>query len=100
MSMSIPAEPEWVGPVLLAGPLTDAIIAAIQTRNPEVEVTSRGSYYRVRAPDRCTLLRSDLEASLGRVVEFPRDLELVLSSFAGRLDMAANRADWVSAAQA
>ena len=90
---------EWVGPVLMAGPVADAMIAAIQARNPDVEITPRGSYYRVRAPKRCTLLRSDVEGNLGRSVEFPRDLELVLSSFAGRLTMSPHRAEWVSAAR-
>ena len=93
------AESECVGPVLVAGPVTEAIIAAIQARNPAVTVTSRGSYYRVQAPERCTLLRSDAEEYLGHELVFPRDLELVLSSFTGSLTLSADGADWVSAAR-
>ena len=83
-----------VGPVLLAGATADAIIAAIQRLNTEVEIVDRGAYLRVRVPKRCRLTRAALEAELQAAVRLPSDLERVMPAFAGRLTFADDEALW------
>jgi hypothetical protein len=46
MAAERPHASECVGPVLAAGPVADAIVAAIRRENDGVEVTDRGSYLR------------------------------------------------------
>ena len=42
-----------VGPVLEAGEVASALIAAIREGNRDVEIVDRGSYLRVLCPQRC-----------------------------------------------
>ena len=74
-----------VGPVLHAGPRTDALVAAIRAENGDVEVLDRGAYVRVSAPGRCRMTRAVVERFLGEPFELPNDLEAMMSSFAGRI---------------
>jgi hypothetical protein len=83
-----------VGPVLEAGEVADAIVAAIRERHPDAVVHDRGSYVRVLVADRCELDRESLEAALGRPFSFPSDLELVMPSFKGRLRVSPDGAEW------
>jgi hypothetical protein len=83
-----------VGPVLQAGEVADAILAAIRAENGAVEVVDRGSYLRVSAPSRCRVSRVAIEAALGRPFELPGDLERVMSSFAGHLCVDEDEASW------
>lgn len=88
------ADRQAVGPVLMAGPLTEAILEAIRGANRDVRVIDRGSYLRVLCPDRCTLSRAAVEAALrGRFV-LPGDLELVMSSFKGHFHVDEEQACW------
>lgn len=83
-----------VGPVLEAGELADAVIAAIREQHPEVTVRDRGSYLRVLVPGRCVVRREAIERALGRPVRLPADLERVMPSFQGRLAMTEDMVEW------
>src|SRR5215813_8351580 len=85
---------ERVGPVLQAGVVADAIIAAIEQLNAGVVIVERGAYRRVLVPHRCIVTRSAIEEHLGHTVRFPGDLEKVMPSFKGRLTLTAERAEW------
>lgn len=83
-----------VGPVLEAGLLADALIAAIRESNQGVTVLSRGSYNRVLVPGRCGVSRADVEKHLGRTLCFPADLEKIMPSFKGTFSVSEDRAEW------
>jgi hypothetical protein len=83
-----------VGPVLVEGPETDAVIAAIRELNPEVTVMDRGAYLRVEVPNRCVVTRAAIERGLGRAFVLPGDLERIMPSFKGALSVAPDRAAW------
>jgi len=85
---------DWVGPVLQAGPVADAVIAAIRELNAGVEIVDRGSYLRVLCPRRCRVTRAALERHRGGPFQLPVDLELVMPSFKGRLSMSEEEACW------
>ena len=65
-----------VGPVLQATPFAEAIVAAIQDENDDVEVRHEGAYMRVLVPDVCRLSRAAVVAMTGQDVQFPGDLEV------------------------
>jgi MmoB/DmpM family len=83
-----------VGPVLMAGPVTNAIIAVIRDRHPEAVVMDRGSYLRVLVPGRCSFGRASVEAVLRQPFRLPGDLERVMTSFRGRFQVSADEASW------
>jgi toluene monooxygenase system protein D len=85
---------DWVGPVLAAGPLAEAVVAAIREVHPEAEVVDRGAYLRVQVPGRCRLLRAAVERRTGEPFRLPSDLESVMSSFKGRLSVSEDEATW------
>ena len=85
---------DHVGPVLQAGVLTDAIIAAIRDLNNDVVVVDRGAYLRVLAPRRCAVTRGGIEKHLGRAVRFPGELETVMSAFKGAIKLTQDEAVW------
>lgn len=87
---------EAVGPVLIRGPVAEALIQAIQATNAEVQVVDRGAYLRVLVPGCCRLSRAAAEAQLGRPFELPADLEEVMPSFKGRLVITEHEALWQS----
>jgi hypothetical protein len=87
-----------VGPILEAGLVADAIIAAIQASNLNVVLVPRGSYTRVLVPGRCVVSRVDVEEHLGRQIEFRRELEKAMPSFNGNLIVTDERAEWSSRA--
>jgi toluene monooxygenase system protein D len=80
--------------VLRATPFANAVIAAIEDDTDEVIVHDEGAYLRVTAPRVCRLSRVAVEAATGRVVQFPGELEMIMSSFAGLLDMSEDGAVW------
>lgn len=75
---------DHVGPVLQAGALTNAIVAAIRDLNKEVIVVDRGAYIRVLSPKTCMVTRASIEKHLGRPMRFPGELETVMSASKGR----------------
>jgi hypothetical protein len=85
---------DWVGPVLQKGNVTDAIIEAIRELNAGVRFLDRGAYVRVLALRRCRLTRDAVERRTGETFRLPSDLELVMSSFKGRLDVSEEQAVW------
>jgi hypothetical protein len=93
--MSAEGEDE-VGPVLQAGPLAEAVIAAIRRCNTGVHVIDRGSYLRVLVPRRCAVSRAAIEAEAHRVFRLPIDLEAIMSSFKGRFSVDEEGAAWES----
>ena len=87
---------DWVGPVLVSGPLTQAARAALLELNPRAEFRDHGSYVRVLAPEPCRLTRQALERHAGTPLSFPGDLESIMTSFKGRLSLSADEARWES----
>jgi toluene monooxygenase system protein D len=85
---------DHVGPVLQAGALTDAIVAAIQDLNSDVIVVDRGAYIRVLAPRTCIVTRISIENHLGRSMRFPGELETVMSAFKGAIRLTQDEAVW------
>ncbi len=84
-----------VGPVLEAdGEVSDAIIAAIREANHGVTVLDRGGYVRVLVPDRCVVRREAIERALGRSFRLPSDLELVMPSFKGAIEITDDEVVW------
>jgi len=83
-----------VGPVLIPGPVTNAIIAVIRDRHPMAVVMDRGSYLRVLVPGRCSLGRASVEAVLRQPFRLPGDLERVMTSFRGRFQVSTEEASW------
>ena len=84
------------GPVLMAGPVTDAIVAVIRNHHPGAEVTDRGSYLRVLVRGGCTIERGDVEAVLRGPFRLPGDLERVMTSFRGRFQVNEDQASWTA----
>jgi toluene monooxygenase system protein D len=85
-----------VGPVLRMSDDMDAIIAAIVDDNPgqEVTVVERGAYTRVTGDGELRVTRESIERHLGRRFEM-RQLEGLMSAFAGRIDMTSQEARWL-----
>jgi toluene monooxygenase system protein D len=74
----------------------DAIIAAIVDDNPgqEVTVVERGAYTRVTGDGELRVTRESIERHLGRRFEM-RQLEGLMSAFAGRIDMTSQEVRWL-----
>lgn len=87
-------EREAVGPVLTAGPLADAVVAAIRAANTDVAVVDRGAYLRVLVPRRCRLERARVAALIHRDFHLPPDLEAIMPSFRGALRITSDEAVW------
>ena len=83
-----------VGPVLHATPFAAVVVAAIEAENDDVVVQDEGAYLRVQAPRVCRLSRSGLAAAAGHEVHLPGDLEVIMSSFTGRVMISEFGAVW------
>ena len=83
-----------VGPVLEANDAGRAVVAAIQRLNAGVRVHDRGAYLRVCVPGTCVVTRHAIEEALGRSVDWPSGLELVMPAFQGLLSLDDERAEW------
>ena len=92
--MSPPGPGVGVGPVLQATPLGRMIAAAIEDENDDVLVRDEGAYLRVLVPKLCLLSRAAVEAATGSTVHFPGDLEVIMSSFAGKMRLTDDGAVW------
>jgi hypothetical protein len=90
----MPGAMKMVGPVLIKGAVAEAVWAAIERLNQGVEVSDRGAYLRISAPDRCVLTSEAVAAVLGRAFHLPVDLEAVMCSFSGELSLSHDRAIW------
>jgi toluene monooxygenase system protein D len=85
---------EGVGPVLHTTPFARSVISAIRDENERVIVHDEGAYLRVLAPRICRLSRAGLEAVTGGSVRFPGELEVVMSSFMGVIQMTEDDVVW------
>lgn len=76
-----------VGPVMRAGELANAVIEAAREDNPgrEIRVDDKRAYLRIDTDDEMILRRETIEIALGRPFKM-NDLEMDLSSFAGRIE--------------
>jgi toluene monooxygenase system protein D len=83
-----------VGPCLQPTAIGRAIIAAIEEQNEGTVLDDEGAYIRVFSPGVCRVTREAVEENLGRAVNFPGDLEVIMSSFAGKLAMNEFGATW------
>jgi toluene monooxygenase system protein D len=88
------ASTDAVGPVLEASDSGRAVVAAIQSLNPDTTVLDRGGYLRVLVPRRCVVTREAIEHALGHPFELPADLEALMLAFKGRIVMDGDRAEW------
>lgn len=94
MSASTTAEiNNTVGPILRQGELARAVAEAAVIDNPSKQITvdDKVAYVRVQAEDEMVIRRETIEEMLGRSFAM-RDLEVDLSSFAGRIE---THADYV-----
>ena len=84
-----------VGPVLRMSDDLDAIIAAIVEDNPgkQINVIDRGAYTRVSGDGELRVTRASIERNLGRDFQM-RQLEGLMSAFAGRIDMTSEEVWW------
>ena len=85
----------FVGPVLRAGDLADAVARAIEEDNPgkQVNIIDRGDYVRIHTEQTCRLTKRTLEQQLGH----PYDLwllEIDMPSFSGRLKTRGDEYVW------
>jgi toluene monooxygenase system protein D len=73
----------------------DAIIAAIVEDNPgkQINVVDRGAYTRVSGDGELRVTRASIERNLGREFQM-RQLEGLMSAFAGRIDMTSEEVWW------
>jgi toluene monooxygenase system ferredoxin subunit len=85
---------DWVGPVLQKGDMTEVVVAAIRELNAGARVVDRGAYVRVLAHRRCHVTREAIERRSGGPFRLPSDLELIMSSFKGKLDVSEEEAVW------
>jgi hypothetical protein len=83
-----------VGPVLQKGDVTDRVVDAIRELNSGARVIDRGAYVRVLAHRRCRVTREAIERHAGEPFRLPSDLELIMSSFKGKLDISEEEAVW------
>jgi len=85
---------DLVGPVLEAGEVGNAVIAAIRNLNREVFVQDRGSYFRVLVAGQCVVTRRAIEGILGRPFLLVRELEQIMPAFKGKLSLTEDQAIW------
>lgn len=84
-----------VGPILRMCDEVELVINAIEDDNPdtEVEVIDRGAYVRVQGESRLRVTEESLQRHLGPDFEL-RELESMMSSFAGRIDTRSDEVTW------
>ena len=81
-----------VGPIVRASDVAAAAAEAAELDNPDktIHVEDRTAYIRIHCDDECVLTRATMEEILGRPFEM-REFEVNLSSFAGQIDLSADR---------
>jgi len=85
---------DGVGPVLTAGDVARAIVAAIREAHPDAEIVDRGAYIRVLVPHACAVTRAAIEHHTGSAFHLPADLEAIMASFKGRITMTEDEVRW------
>ncbi len=88
---------KMVGPVVrgMDAALAEAMISAIETDNPDVDVDvdDQGGYIRITTPGRCLLTRASLEDALGKKMQL-HQIEPQLAGFAGRMQVGDEEVVW------
>jgi len=81
-----------VGPVMRSGEIADAVIEAAEMDNPDKEITvdDMNAYQRISADSELILTRESMELCLGRSFRMA-ELEINLSSFAGKIESGTER---------
>jgi toluene monooxygenase system protein D len=81
-----------VGPILRQGELARAVVEAAVIDNPgkRIAIDDKVAYVRVQTDDEMVIRRETVEEMLGRPF-LMRDLEVELSSFAGRIETGADQ---------
>lgn len=81
-----------VGPILRQGALAKAVAEAAEADNPDKTITvdDKLAYIRISADGELTLRRETIEEMLGRPFRMS-ELEIELSSFAGRIETTADQ---------
>jgi|HubBroStandDraft_5_1064220.scaffolds.fasta_scaffold528367_2 toluene monooxygenase system protein D len=84
-----------VGPVLRMGEDVDLVVQAIREDNPgrEIDVVDHGSYVRVQAQGFLRITLATLRRNLGASFQM-RQLESMLSAFAGRITTRSDEIIW------
>lgn len=84
-----------VGPVLRMGEDVELVVQAIRDDNPgcEIEVVDHGAYVRVQASRSLRITLATLRGYLGASFQM-RQLESMLSAFAGRITTASDEITW------
>lgn len=84
-----------VGPVLRMSDDIDAVVAAIVDDNPgkQISVVDRGAYTRISGEGELRVTRDSIRRHLGRDFEM-RQLEALMSAFAGRIDITSEEVRW------
>ena len=77
----------------MTGEIADAAIEALDEDNPgkEFNIQDHEAYIRVETDDDCIIRRETMEKILGRPF-IMQELEMVLSTFAGRIDLSSEHA--------
>lgn len=83
-----------VGPVVQVTAVGQAIVDAIVEHNEGVVVDDAGAYLRVFSPNTCVITRAQVEEHIGRELRWPGELEVIMSSFAGKVSMTDAGAAW------
>ena len=81
-----------VGPVMRSGEVADAVIEAAEMDNPgkEIKVEDMHAYLRISTDSEMILTRETIEECLGRPFRM-QELEVNLSSFAGKIESGTER---------
>ena len=81
-----------VGPVMRQGDLAKAVAEAAEVDNPDktIAVDDKVAYLRIQTDGEMIIRRQTIEEALGRPFQM-RQLEIDLSSFAGRIEMTADQ---------
>ena len=84
-----------VGPVLRMGEDVEAVLQSILDDNPdrEIEVVDMGAYVRVQAQGFLRLTLATLRKHIGATFEM-RQLEAMLTAFAGRITTSSDEVTW------
>jgi hypothetical protein len=83
-----------VGPILVPSSQSDAVIAAIHDSQGDVRVEDQGGYLRVSCPGICHVSKAAIEARLGEAFALPSDLEAIMPSFQGKLELSDSEVVW------
>ena len=92
MSPESVKDESFVGPVVTAGEMADAIMEGMREDNPdrEIIVQEHASYVRIWAKDECVIRIETISRMLGRTVSIG-DIEMNMPSFAGFIETSQDR---------